>query len=74
MGQRDVAGGEVKMSEWLAMGGHGFYIWGSFGVSALFMIAEVILVMRRRRTLIQRLGRMIRMNSSDNSSVSGVSQ
>ncbi len=51
------------MSEWLAMGGHGFYIWGSFGVSALFMIVEVILVMRRRRSLVQRLGRMIRMKA-----------
>lgn len=62
------------MSEWLAMGGHGLYVWGSFGVSALFMIAEVILVVRRRRTLVQRLGRIIRMNAGDNSSVSGVSQ
>lgn len=45
------------------MGGHGFYIWGSFGVSVLFMIVEAILVVRRKRTLMQRLGRMIRMNS-----------
>lgn len=74
MGQRAIAGGEGVMSEWFAMGGHGFYIWGSFGVSALFMVGEVILVMRRRRTLVERLGRMIRMNSSDNSTVSGVSQ
>lgn len=51
------------MSEWLAMGGHGLYVWGSFGMTALFMVAEVILVMRRRRTLVQRLRRMIRMNS-----------
>jgi len=53
------------MSEWLAMGGHGFYIWGSFGVAALFMIVEVILVVRRRRSLVQRLGRMIRMKDSE---------
>ena len=51
------------MAEWFAMGGHGAYIWGSFLVSALFMIVETILVVRRRRTLVQRLGRMIRMNS-----------
>ena len=53
------------MSEWLAMGGHGFYIWGSFGLSALFMVTEVTLVMRRRRSLVQRLGRMIRMKDSE---------
>lgn len=51
------------MAEWFAMGGHGLYIWGSFGVTALFMIAEAMLVVRRRRTLVRRLGRMIRMNS-----------
>lgn len=51
------------MAEWFAMGGHGFYIWGSFIVAALAMIVETVLVVRRRRTLVQRLGRMIRMNS-----------
>jgi heme exporter protein D len=51
------------MAEWFAMGGHGTYIWGSFAVTALFMIGEALLVVRRRRTLVQRLGRMIRMNS-----------
>jgi heme exporter protein D len=51
------------MAEWFAMGGYGFYIWGSFGVAALFMIGEAVLVVRQRRTLARRLGRMIRMNS-----------
>ncbi len=51
------------MSEWFAMGGHGLYIWGSYGVAALYMIVEVILVVRRRRSLVQRLGRMIRMKA-----------
>ena len=51
------------MSEFFAMGGYAFYVWGSFGVTALFMIAEAVLVVRRRRTLVQRLGRMMRMNS-----------
>ncbi len=58
------------MSEWLAMGGHGFYIWGSYGVTALFMIVEVMLVMHRRRTLVQRLGRMLRMKAQTDSEVS----
>jgi len=51
------------MAEWFAMGGYGFYIWGSYGVTALFMIVEAILVVRQKRTLLQRLGRMVRMNS-----------
>ncbi|HGX93462.1 MAG TPA: heme exporter protein CcmD [Candidatus Tenderia sp.] len=51
------------MADFFAMGGYAFYVWGSFGVAALFMIVEPILVARSHRTLKQRLGRMIRMNS-----------
>ena len=51
------------MAEFFAMGGHGLYVWGSFVVVAIFMVIEVIVVNRHKRTLTQRLGRMIRMNS-----------
>lgn len=51
------------MAEFFAMGTHGTYVWGSFGVAALFMIGEAILVVRHKRTLLQRLGRMVRLNS-----------
>jgi len=51
------------MAEFFAMGGHGLYVWGSFGVVAIFMVVEVVVVNRHKRTLMQRLGRMIRMNS-----------
>ena len=34
-------------SDFFAMGGYGFYVWGSFGVSALALVAEVWLVRRR---------------------------
>ncbi len=48
------------MSEFFAMGGHGFYIWASYGVTALFMIIEVIAVMRSKRTVEKRLSRLAR--------------
>ncbi|MFQ5469911.1 MAG: heme exporter protein CcmD [Gammaproteobacteria bacterium] len=48
-------------SGFFAMGGYGFYVWGSYGVTALFMIVEVILILRRKRTILQRLGRIRRM-------------
>lgn len=53
------------MSDFFAMGTHGTYVWGSFGVAALFMVGEVILVVRHKRTLLQRLSRMVRMNSGE---------
>ena len=29
------------MSEFLAMGGYGFYVWGSYGVAALCIAIEI---------------------------------
>jgi len=51
----------MTMSEFFEMGGYGFYVWGAYGVTALLLAAEVIAVVRRRRSLLVRLGRMKRM-------------
>jgi len=37
------------MTEFLAMGGYGFYVWGSYAVTFLALAAEVALLVRRRR-------------------------
>jgi len=44
-----------------AMGGYAFYVWGSYGVTALFLVLEIVLLLLRKRTITQRLGRRIRM-------------
>lgn len=49
-------------SDFFAMGGHGFYVWGSYGVTALFMFMEVVLLLRKKRSLTQRIARIARMN------------
>jgi heme exporter protein D len=36
-------------AEFLAMGGHGLYVWGSYGAAALLMLAEPWLAARRNR-------------------------
>jgi heme exporter protein D len=36
-------------SEFFAMGGYGLYVWGSYAVTAVFMLAEPFLAARRRR-------------------------
>ena len=41
------------MSEYLAMGGYAFYVWGAYGVTALAIVVEVLAVrarLRRART------------------------
>ncbi len=37
------------MSEWLSMGGHGFYIWSAYGMLALAVIVELVSLRRRRK-------------------------
>jgi heme exporter protein D len=39
------------------MGGYAVYVWGSYGVAACLLAAELWLLARRRRTLLRRLGR-----------------
>lgn len=51
----------MSVSKFFAMGGYALYVWGSYGVAALVMAVEVILVLRRKRTLWRRLGRITRM-------------
>jgi heme exporter protein D len=44
-----------SFSEFLAMGGYGFYVWGSYLVTAACIVAEVIMLRTRKRTLVERL-------------------
>jgi heme exporter protein D len=36
------------MSEFFAMGGYGFYVWGAYGVTALVIMVELIALRARR--------------------------
>ena len=49
-----------SFSDFIAMGGYGTYVWGSFGVTVLIMTIEPIVAIRNQRTLIARLKRQIR--------------
>lgn len=37
------------MSEFFAMGGYGFYVWGAYGVTFLLLAIEVLLLIKRKR-------------------------
>ncbi len=49
------------MAEFLDMGGYGLYVWGSFGVTALLMIAEPLLLRGRSRQIKRRIMRLARL-------------
>jgi len=37
------------------MGGYGLYVWGSYGVVAVFLALELIFLARRKQALLERL-------------------
>ena len=53
------------VSEFFNMGGYALYVWGSFGVTAILMIAEPLLVKARRKAVLQRISRLIRIKSEE---------
>jgi heme exporter protein D len=51
--------------EFLDMGGYALYVWGSFGVTAVLMIAEPLMLRSRRKAVLKRVARMARMHASE---------
>jgi heme exporter protein D len=45
-----------SLSEFLAMGGYGLYVWTSFGATALCMVWEVVSIRRRYAAALARYG------------------
>ena len=44
-----------SISDFFAMGGYAFYVWGSFGLTAVVMTGEALLIRRQRTELIGQL-------------------
>ena len=40
-------------AEFFAMGGYGFYVWGSFGMTAVVIVGELVSLRVRRKALRQ---------------------
>jgi heme exporter protein D len=51
-------------SDFLAMGTHGVYVWGSVGVFALLLALEPLLVRRGHTSLIARLRRELNADTA----------
>ena len=45
-----------NLSDFLAMGGYAFYVWGSYGVTFGLIIVEIFLLRSRRRAVLEQLG------------------
>lgn len=52
----------MSFAEALDMGKYAFFVWGSYGVTALFMLVEVILLVMKKQSLTKSIARQIRLN------------
>jgi len=52
----------MTIQEFFSMGGFGFYIWTSFGITFLLMLAEILYLRQERKTNLKRIQRLHRMN------------
>ena len=52
------------MSEFLSQGGYAFYVWTAYGVCALLMVSELLLLRKQRKELLARIRRLMRMKKS----------
>ncbi len=43
----------MDWGKFFEMGGYGLYVWGSYAVTALVMIGELLMLRHRKRTLDQ---------------------
>ena len=44
-----------SISDFFAMGGYAFYVWGSFGLTAAVMAIEMLLIRSQRTELLRNL-------------------
>jgi heme exporter protein D len=50
------------MTEFFSQGGYAFDVWGAYGMVAILLLIEVLQLRAQRRTVLARLGRLIRLH------------
>lgn len=51
-----------SFSNFIDMGGRGFYVWGSYLITLICIVLELGLLARYKRTLWQRLTQIMKLN------------
>ncbi len=49
----------ASWNDFVAMGGYGLYVWGSYGVTLVLMVIEILLLISGKRSLLVQLRRTI---------------
>ncbi|MFN2577315.1 MAG: heme exporter protein CcmD [Pyrinomonadaceae bacterium] len=45
----------LSWSDFFSMGGYGFYVWGSYGITFALLAGEVLMLWKRKRNLGRRV-------------------
>lgn len=51
----------MNWSEFIHMGGYGFYVWSSYGLALLVLLLNLYLPLRRRKTVQRLLHEFLRL-------------
>lgn len=54
-----------SVSEFFSMGGYGLYVWGSYAVTFVCIVGEILLISNRRRTLERQYGLIHDLNKKE---------
>lgn len=53
----------MSVMEFLAQGGYAYYVWASYGAALVLLAGEIVQLRRNHRTILTRLGRLLRMRT-----------
>lgn len=60
-------------SDFFSMGGFGLYVWGSYGITLVLLVGEVLLLWKRKRNIARRTNPEIASSETQlNTSLQGV--
>lgn len=57
----------MSIAEFFAQGGYAFFVWGAYGMVLVLMVAELLQLRSKRRTIVTRISRMIRLRAQEKS-------
>jgi len=54
----------MSLGEFLNMGGYAEYVWSSYGIAAVVLVANIVIPVQRHRQMIARIRRRIRQEQN----------
>jgi heme exporter protein D len=51
------------LTGFFSQGGYAWFVWGAYGMALVLLVGEVIGLRRQRRTILARLGRLLRLRN-----------